>query len=50
MTFGPSPRRAALASLAGMTWYVGGIAIGVVLIVALVAVVVRGTPNSRRRR
>jgi hypothetical protein len=33
-----------------MTWYVGGIAIGVVLIIALIAVLVRGTPNSRVRR
>lgn len=36
-----------------MVWYVGGIAIGVVLIIALVAVALRGgirRPPRRRRR
>ena len=31
-----------------VTWYVGGIAIGVVLIIALVTVAVRGMPRDRR--
>jgi hypothetical protein len=31
-----------------VTWYVGGIAIGVVLIIALVAVAIRGMPGKRR--
>jgi hypothetical protein len=30
-----------------MVWYVGGIAIGVVLIIALVSVAVRGRPRDR---
>jgi hypothetical protein len=33
-----------------MVWYVGGIAIGVVLIIALISVAVRGRPDRREMR